>query len=75
MHWNLISFEGFKKYIVYVWLSSYQSIDDPQRKFDGSEVVLVMNIDDISNFSINVLIENKGLKKFDWGENAKNVLC
>jgi hypothetical protein len=68
-----LGFDGFKKYIVYVWFSSNKSINDPERKFDGSEVVMVMNIDDISNFSISVLIENKGLKKFDWGKNAENV--
>lgn len=66
-----LDLKHFKKYTVYLWLSSSKSIDDPFNKFDGSEVVIVWTIDDLFSFSINSLIE-EGIKKFEWENVAVN---
>lgn len=66
-----LSLKHFKKYTIYLWLSSKKSIDDPEHKFDGSEVVVVWTIDDLFSFSINSLIE-EGIKEFDWEGYAEN---
>lgn len=74
---NQVSFnldlKHFKKYTVYLWLSSSKSIDDPFNKFDGSELVVVWAIDDLFSFSINSLIE-EGIQKFDWNNYAENFI-
>lgn len=62
----------FKKYTVYLWLSSSKSIDDPFKKFDGSELVVVWAIDDLFSFSINKLIE-EGIRGFNWEKYAVNL--
>jgi hypothetical protein len=57
---------------VFLWLSSDKSVNDPQNKFDGSEVVIVWTIDDLFMFSINSLIE-EGIKDIDWENYAHNI--
>lgn len=66
-----LDLKHFKKYTVYIWLSSSKSIDDPFQKFDGSEVVIVWTIDDLFSFSINSLIQ-EGILSFDWENCAEN---
>lgn len=66
-----LDLKHFKKYTVYLWLSSSKSIDDPFQKFDGSEVVIVWTIDDLFSFSINSLIQ-EGIRRFDWENYAEN---
>lgn len=66
-----LDLKRFKKYTVYLWLSSSKSIDDPFQKFDGSEVVIVWTIDDLFSFSINSLIQ-EGIRSFDWENCAEN---
>lgn len=68
-----LDLKTFKPYTVFLWLSSNKSINDPQQKFDGSEVVVVWTIDDLFSFSINSLIED-GIKGFDWENNAVNTI-
>ena len=67
-----LDLKHFKKYTVYLWLSSNKSIDDPFKKFDGSELVVVWAIDDLFSFSINSLIE-EGIEGFDWESYAVNT--
>ena len=67
-----LDLKHFKKYTVYLWLSSSKSIDDPFQKFDGSELVVVWAIDDLFSFSINSLIE-EGIEGFDWEIYAVNT--
>lgn len=62
----------FKPYTVFLWLSSDKSVNDPQNKFDGSEVVIVWTIEDLFTFSVNSFIEN-GIKGFDWESIAINT--
>lgn len=68
-----LDLKHFKKYTVYLWLSSNQSVNDPHQKFDGSEVVVVWAIDDLFSFSINSLIEER-IKEFDWEKYAVNTM-
>jgi hypothetical protein len=63
----------FKPYTVFLWLSSNKSVNDPQNKFDGSEVVVVWTIDDLFSFSVNSLIDD-GVKEFDWGKYGDNTI-
>jgi hypothetical protein len=63
----------FKPFTVFLWLSSNKSFNDPQNKFDGSEVVIVRTIDDLFTFSINSLIAD-GIKNFDWKKSSENFL-
>lgn len=67
-----LDLKHFKKYTVFLWLSSGKSIDDPFKKFDGSELVVVWAIDDLFSFSINSLIE-EGIEGFDWESYAVNT--
>jgi hypothetical protein len=67
-----LNLKTFKPYTVFLWLSSDKSVNDPQNKFDGSEVVVVWTIDDLFSFSVNSLIED-GIQDFDWGINAVNT--
>ena len=48
-----LNLKTFKPYTVFLWLSSDKSVNDPQNKFDGSEVVIVWTIDDLFTFSVN----------------------
>ncbi|POS01836.1 hypothetical protein Q361_10726 [Flavobacterium croceum DSM 17960] len=67
-----LDLKHFKKYTVYLWLSSSKSIDDPFQKFDGSELVVVWALDDLFSFSINSLID-EGIKEFNWETYAVNT--
>ena len=67
-----LNLKHFKKYTIYLWLSSDKSVNDLQNMFDGSEVVIVWTIDDLFSFSVNSLIED-GLKGFDWENHAINT--
>jgi hypothetical protein len=69
----LKGFKTFKPYTVFLWLSSDKSVNDPQNKFDGSEVVIVWTIEDLFTFSVNSLIDD-GIKEFDWEKSAKNYI-
>ena len=66
-----LDLKQYKKYIVYLWLSSNKSVNDSFQKFDGSELVVVWAIDNLFSFSINSLIE-EGIQGFDWETYAKN---
>lgn len=68
-----LNMKTFKPYTVFLWLSSDKSVNDPQNKFDGSEVVIVWTIEDLFTFSVNSLIED-GIKGFDWENNSENYL-
>lgn len=67
-----LNLKTFKPYTVFLWLSSDKSVNDPQNKFDGSEVVAVWTIDDLFTFSVNSLIDD-GIKGFDWKSVAINT--
>jgi hypothetical protein len=67
-----LDLKKFKPYTVFLWLSSDKSVNDPQNKFDGSEVVIVWTIDDLFSFSVNLLIEN-GIQEFDWENYSVNL--
>ena len=67
-----LNLKTFKPYTVFLWLSSDKSVNDPQNKFDGSEVIIVWTIDDLFSFSVNSLIED-GIKGFDWENHAINT--
>ncbi len=67
-----LDLKTFKPYTVFLWLSSDKSVNDPQNKFDGSEVVIVWTIEDLFSFSINSLIDD-GIKGFDWESVAINT--
>ncbi len=67
-----LNLKAFKPYTVFLWLSSNKSVSDPQKKFDGSEVVIVWTIDDLFTFSVNSLIAD-GIKSFDWKNYAENT--
>jgi hypothetical protein len=67
-----LDLKTFKPYSVFLWLSSNKSVNDPQNKFDGSEVVIVWTIDDLFSFSVNSLIE-EGIQDFDWDKYAMNI--
>jgi hypothetical protein len=67
-----LNLKTFKPYSVFLWLSSDECVNDPQNKFDGSEVVIVWTIDDLFSFSVNSLIED-GIKGFDWENYAVNT--
>jgi len=68
-----LELKRFKPYTVFMWLSSNKSMNDPQKKFDGSEVVVAWTIDDLFSFSVNSLIDD-GIKEFDWEGNAENFV-
>ena len=67
-----LNLKTFKPYMVFLWLSSDKSVNDPQNMFDGSEVVIVWTIDDLFSFSVYSLIED-GIKGFDWVNHAINT--
>ena len=67
-----LDLKTFKPYTVFLWLSSDKSVNDPQNKFDGSEVVIVWTIEDLFTFSVNSLIAD-GIKSFDWKNYAVNT--
>jgi hypothetical protein len=67
-----LDLKKFKPYTVFLWLSSDKSVNDPQNKFDGSEVVIIWTIDDLFSFSINSLIKD-GVQSFDWKKYAINI--
>ena len=67
-----LDLKTFKPHTVFLWLSSDKSVNDPQNKFDGSEVVIVWTIEDLFSFSINSLIDD-GIKGFDWESVAINT--
>lgn len=67
-----LDLKTFKPYTVFLWLSLDKSVNDPQNKFDGSEVVIVWTIEDLFTFSVNSLIAD-GIKSFDWENHAINT--
>ena len=67
-----LDLKTFKPYTVFLWLSSDKSVNDPQNKFDGSEVVIVRTIEDLFTFSVNSLIDDE-IKSFDWKNYAVNT--
>jgi hypothetical protein len=67
-----LNLKTFRPYTIFLWLSSDKSVNDPQNKFDGSEVVIVWTIDDLFTFSINSLIADR-IKNFDWKNHAINT--
>ena len=66
-----LNLKTFKPYTVFLWLSSDKSVNDPQNKFDGSEVVIVWTIEDLFTFSVNSLIAD-GIKELAWELKAIN---
>ena len=74
--YSMKSFNLYKKkflpYTVYIWVSSHKSVNDPKKKFDGSELVIIGTIDCINNFSVQELIEDV-IKDFDWEKYAFNI--
>lgn len=62
----------FLPYTVYVWLSSHKSVNDPKKKFDGSELVIIGTVKSLINFSVSELIEEV-LVDFDWEKYAINI--
>ena len=52
----------FLPYTVHVWVSSHKSVNDPKKKFDGSELVIIGTVDSINNFSVKELIEDVSSK-------------
>ena len=73
---SLNSFDLDKKkflpYTVFVWVSSHKSVNDPKKKFDGSELVIIGTVKSLINFSVSELIEEV-LKDFDWEKYAINI--
>ncbi|WP_278035179.1 hypothetical protein [Flavobacterium nitratireducens] len=73
--YSMKSFDLDKKYFlpytVHVWVSSHKSVNDPKKKFYGSELVIIGTIDSIINFSVQELIEDV-IKDFDWEKYAIN---
>ena len=73
--YSMKSFDLDKKYFLpytlHVWVSSHKSVNDPKKKFDGSELVIIGTIDSINNFCVQELIEDV-LKDFDWEKYAMN---
>lgn len=67
-----LDLKHFKKYTIYLWLASNKSVNDPKKKFDGSELVIIGTFDSINNFSVPELIEDV-LKDFDWEKYAINI--
>lgn len=67
-----LNLKTFKPYTVFLWLSSDKSVNDPQNKFEGSEIVIVWTIEDLFTFSVNSLIE-EGIQSFDWESVAFNT--
>lgn len=66
-----LNLKTFKPYTIFLWLSSDKSVNDPQNKFDGSEVVIVWTIEDLFTFSVNSLIAD-GIKELAWELKAIN---
>ncbi len=62
----------FAPFIVYVWVESHKSVDDPNNQFDMSELVIIGTINSINNFCVKELI-NDVLKDFDWEKYAVNI--
>ena len=67
-----LEIKKFLPYTVYVWLESHKSVNDPKKKFDGSELVIIGTIESINNFCVKELIEDV-LKDFDWEKFAMNI--
>ena len=61
----------FLPYTVYVWLESHKSVNDPNKKYDGSELVIIGTVKSIINFSVSELIEDV-LTDFHWEKYAMN---
>ncbi len=64
--------KSFLPYTVFLWLSSDNSVNDLQNKYDGSEVVIVWTIDDLFSFLTNSLIYEV-IKELDWQLHAFNT--
>jgi hypothetical protein len=47
-------------------------VNDPKKKFDGSELVIIGTIDSINTFCVQELIKDV-LKDFDWEKYAINI--
>ncbi len=62
----------FDPYMVYVWLESHKSVNDPKNEFDMSELVIIGTIESINNFCVKELIEDV-IKDFDWNQYAINI--
>ena len=63
----------FEPYIIFVWVESHKSVNDPKKKFDGSELVIIGTVDSINNFSVKELIEDV-IIDFDWEKYAINIM-
>ncbi|MFH6970883.1 hypothetical protein [Flavobacterium petrolei] len=68
---NIYALENVLKPIIYsAWLSA-KPINDKEKQFDGSEIVVVWFGNEKLNKSIKRIIVD-GLEKFDWNKHAKN---
>lgn len=62
----------FSPYTVWVWFEADKSVNDPEGKFDYSELAIAFTIDSISDFSIQKLIKS-GFDDFPWEQFAVNL--
>jgi hypothetical protein len=61
----------FEPYTLWVWAESNKSVNDPKKKFDGSELVIIGTVNSMIDFSVKKLVEDV-IKDFDWEKYAKN---
>lgn len=61
----------FEPFTLWVWVESNKSVNDPKKKFDGSELVIIGTVDSMIDFSVKKLVEDV-IKDFDWEKYAKN---
>ena len=61
----------FEPYTLWVWVESNKSVNDPKKKFDGSELVIIGTVDSMIDFSVKELVEDV-IKDFDWEKYASN---
>ena len=61
----------FEPYTLWVWVESNKSVNDPKKKFDGSELVIIGTVDSMIDFSVKKLVEDV-IKDFDWEKYASN---
>lgn len=63
----------FEPYTVFIWLESQKSVNDPNNKFDGSELVIISTVKDLFSFSFEILIQ-ENIMDFDWEKYAVNSI-
>ena len=61
----------FEPFTLWVWVESNKSVNDPKKKFDGSELVIIGTVDSMIDFSVKKLVEDV-IKDFDWDKYASN---